>query len=523
MVWRFAVPTRERIVHVEQKWIHYDAWAPNARDLRPKRIMEDENGNKIALDVGVDDDTRLKQGQLERFGFTSSQSTPILDDHELFTGPDYFHDYFHDRWLYSACHSDVENLAQTCSESRAAVEERYELTFSNRFGPARIWFNFETDILYLGCNRFFYGHRPGLESPFNLSMFCLKDLHKLKQLAVQYPRYYCMENEHLEEVVKCAANLDHLYLVEGDSSEFDRSDLEFIQFEYAATGRQYISRSWDDLERVEKYVEGLQTVEDVYDSWIENVEQNLAEFYDRCKDNGESSFSIPTLELVSVMSRKDYDVLSRLVLEVEETYEMRQVIRAKARSLQHKTWANWEQYRIDELHSGRASSRTEEMLLEAWKSDPDFDAHFAAWEKDNGIASSSLEEMLLEAWEFDREMSLDAQFTAWKKETEDSRMLSLYEAELEYEEQQGEFQGRSEEYWEAKERASQKAKMGSILGYFKYIGESETAACWTSSMIGSAAEDEKAIRDEEEREAEQAALAEHLQYEHSYEPDLYPN
>ena len=235
------MPTKERIVYVEQKWVPYDPWARNERGPRPRRIIEDENGAKIAVDVGLDDGdcARFKQCQLERFGFTSTHPTPILDYHELRTGPSNFHDYLDDRWLYSRCRADVENLAQTCRDSRAAVKERYELAFSNRFGPARIWFNFERDVLYLGCDSIFFKvQTPKLQSPFNLSMFHMKDLHRLKRLAVQYPRNYCMETEHLGRAVRSCANLDQLYLVEGDSSEFDRSDLYLIQLEYAAIGRQ---------------------------------------------------------------------------------------------------------------------------------------------------------------------------------------------------------------------------------------------------------------------------------------------
>ena len=144
----------------------------------------------------------------------------------------------------------------------------------------------------------------------------------------------------------------------------------------------------------------------------------------------------------------------------------------------------------------------------------------------DGIAGSRIEEMPLEAWEFDREMFLKAQLATWKKNDEDCQMLSIYEAELEYEAERGRYEGPSEEFWEAERRASRKEKMETIPGYFHYIREPETSTYWTSSMIDAAADEEKAIRDllvEEKRETELAALAEHLEYEHGYDADMYPD
>jgi hypothetical protein len=313
MIWMHAVPTTQRIVHVQQKLIDYDTDGWFAEDTRPTRTWEDENGDILAIDVGTDEyGTNHWQGQLEEFGFTSSRPTPKLDYHELYTGYENFHDYLDDKWLYSACHSDVENLAQACTESRAAVNTRYELAFSNRFGPARIWFDFETDVLYLSCDKSFF--LPGFvgvgESPFNLSIFDLRDLRRLKQLAVQYPRDYCRQGPHLEEVVRYAKNLDHLYLVEGDSSELERSDLRLIQFDHAARGCQYMYDSWDNRQKVEKYLFDSSVYDTVYDTWMESVGTDLDEFYDECMDKGEEAFKVPTLELVSVVGSWDYHYLS---------------------------------------------------------------------------------------------------------------------------------------------------------------------------------------------------------------------
>ena len=86
------------------------------------------------------------------------------------------------------------------------------------------------------------------------------------------------------------------------------------------------------MERVEKYVEERHRFKGIYESRVDIVEHKLAGFYHNCMENGESTFSIPALELVSVVSGKDYNVLSRLVLEAEESYEMRQNIYEEAQS-----------------------------------------------------------------------------------------------------------------------------------------------------------------------------------------------
>ena len=233
-------------------------------------------------------------------------------------------------------------------------------------------------------------------------------------------------------------------------------------------------------------------LEEVYEAWEDNIWENLDEFYDKCMENGESTFSVPAVEFVSALNQRDRHILSRLGPEVVEANKMRAEISREAKKFRSKfnilkRPMPWEYY-FDILSSG--------------------------------IENSSIQEMLLEAREFDREMSREAQLAASRKSAEEHRLLSIYEAEIEYEEEQGKYQGRSEDSRKAEMKTLHKNNMGTILGYFEYVRESGNPACRTSSIIDEA---EKAIcdlREEEKREAEHAALAEYLEYEYGYDTDI---
>jgi hypothetical protein len=523
LIWRFAVPTTQRIVHVQQKLIDYDTDASSAEGTRPTRTWEDENGEKLSLDVGTDAyGTRHVQGQLERFGFTSPEPTPMLDSHERYTGYEYFRDHLDDKWLYSACHSDVENLAQACRDSREAVKARYELAFSNRFGPARTWFDFETDVLYLGCEDFYFhtSFNRYIRSPFNMSIFDLRDLRRVKQLAVQYPRSYCMgRKRYLEEAVRYAGNLDHVYLVEGDSSEFDRSDLRLIQFDHAATRCQYTHMSWDDREKVAEYLFYSGLFDTTYDEWMESLETDLNEFYDECMDKGNGPFSVPNIELVSVVCREDYHHLSYWTQYIYDRQDLEKIC-ADERRLE------------------------DDLMQQGLEEDP------AMFKLRDGRAARHIQQMVDEATGVEDEVAAQIEAETSRKLAEDFRMIRQYEAELKHQENQATCHSQDYPSGNSENTVPSKKEKGTILGYFHYIGvpnfnirkaemlAAETVAAMNISWCEGEEELDPelvALADQREDEyefaleneamwgAEQMALAEQYEYEHGYEADIYPD
>jgi len=517
MIWRAALPRVSRIVHVQQKWIDYhtDEWF--AGETRPTRTWEDENGDVLTLHVGIDAyGTNHKQGQLERFGFTSSTPTPMLDSHELYTG-EHFHDYLDDKWLYSTCHSSVETLAQTCSESRAAVKSRYELAFSNRFGPARIWFNFEADVLFLSCEKYFFrlGYLRHEPSPFNMPMFDLSDLRRVKQLAVQYPRMLCRQTRSLEEAVRYAKNLDHLYLVEGDFSEFDRSNLTLIQFDHAARGCQYMYDSWDCRQKVEKYLNDSFCHDTLYDTWIESVETDLDEFFDECIGKGELEFQLPNLELVSVVGSREYHYLTYWTEYIQSRQYLNQIC-ASERGLEDALIADERKgldvgHQLSELQNRRAARHIQQMVDEAEGFENSLanqaQAERTWWvekmKEDFRIMSQYEAELEHEELsnpatdEFEHEM-----ICCVEKMEEDFRMLSQYEAELEQEEMK--FEPASDEFRD-EENTVPEIEKKTVLDYFPYVCELEPGEA--QPIAGNAVALE-AAETEDEREAKWKGLGE---------------
>lgn len=405
MIWQFALPTVQRVVHVEQRLVLRDMW--NDTSPPPKMEWEDENGNTLLLNMGIDVNWRV-QRQLEEFGFTSPLRKPILDSYDLLTEFEYFHACVNDRWLFSRSRTSVEILAQTCRESRGVVKDNYELAFSNRFGPARTWFKFSSDVLYITCESHFCSVFSGRheKSLLDLSCFDTADLQKIRHLALQFPlnrRHH--QDDYLTKVAQSCGSLENIYLVRGDSSKDDGSGLALIDIEHASAGEQYSSPHWS-TRRIEVYLRNQTEHKEQYTGLAVNEEDKMYIYKEDAEKNGEPTFEIPTVTFSSILSSDQCQKLAHLkcVLELLATYEDSKtnaldLIRDFAEPARPDSPDR--EFDIDEIH--RLYYRADETInvLEAEV----FDAYYAdrlaaKWEEEHAWGPSIIEQEI-EAFSLD--------------------------------------------------------------------------------------------------------------------------
>ena len=157
------------------------------------------------------------QKQLERYGFTSSISRPVLPVHLLQDCSDadtVFHETRRGH-LWSSC--PIPALLQTCKESRQMMRlGGYELTFRTRTSASRTWFNFRHDILYLIPDR--NAREPGSYSymsldggPWNIGQLDPSDMNRVERLALE--DVFEFGHRSLLAAVRLFRNLKDLLLV----------------------------------------------------------------------------------------------------------------------------------------------------------------------------------------------------------------------------------------------------------------------------------------------------------------------
>ncbi|KAF4617080.1 hypothetical protein G7Y89_g15069 [Cudoniella acicularis] len=402
MIWAATLPSY-RLVYIDDKFT-------TRNDFRRLGDMtmdwEDENGNVISLEIGFDNSS-FKQRQLERFGFTSSQRTPQLDNRRIVTGrglldcPMIAAD---DCWLYSPCQSDVETLAKTNRAARSAVKRRYELSFGNRYGPARIWFDFDTDYLFLGCKQYYYGLQSRAGPTLDLSLFNEKYLARVKNLAMQYPD---LENNFLEETMRYFGKLNHLVLVLADSSEDNRGDLEFAPIEHSTIGIRYTNPRWTNA-RLRKFIGDLRRLGDKPGEWFEGVIRDLHDLEKESIKNGQP-FTVPEVEAASVVSQKTYQTLTYWT-KIFRRLERLKVLIAEHPKLQQPS-----------VEEAQDTGETYESLVSKLQVDQD--------------AVDTLEK-IIEVEDFEEELANQARLDKELRHAEEMEKLAFYERQIESDEQE---------------------------------------------------------------------------------------
>ena len=160
------------------------------------------------------------QKQLERYGFTSSISRPVLPVHLLQDCSD-ANTVFHETrrgHLWSSC--PIPALLQTCKESRQMMQlAGYELTFRTRTSASRTWFSFRHDILYLVPvrNRWeieSYGSISFDGGPWNIGQLAPSDMNRVERLALG--DVFKFGHSSLLAAVRLFRNLKELLLVISD-------------------------------------------------------------------------------------------------------------------------------------------------------------------------------------------------------------------------------------------------------------------------------------------------------------------
>ena len=157
------------------------------------------------------------QKQLERYGFTSSISRPVLPLHLLQDCSD-ANTVFHETrlgHLWSSC--PIPALLQTCKESRQMMRlAGYEFTFRTRTSASRTWFNSRHDILYLIPDR--KARKPESHGsmsldggPWNIGQLAPSDMNRVERLA--RGEVFEFEPRSLLAAVRLFRNLKELLLV----------------------------------------------------------------------------------------------------------------------------------------------------------------------------------------------------------------------------------------------------------------------------------------------------------------------
>ena len=231
-IWRMAV-NFERVVCVYE-----DIEEPDSDD-EESDSDEDEDENHHAI---VDPEEARHRGfysyegqsQLEDYGFTSSHPKPELpDDEEQTHNVKLNQEINRVGTFYSLCPMPV--LLHVCRESRQLLQSYgYALAFNTRTNPARIWFNFTSDILHL-----YEASHPKDASPeldggmWNIGQFSRQDLVRLRKLSLPLGCFaeggYCYGGPvpvALHRAVQLCGNLEELLIVEMNTMNQDYEERE---------------------------------------------------------------------------------------------------------------------------------------------------------------------------------------------------------------------------------------------------------------------------------------------------------
>jgi hypothetical protein len=162
------------------------------------------------------------QTQLERYGFTSSHPKPELpnETQQMHTAKLLWETTRVGRFCNTGT---MPVLLHVCRESRQLLQSYgYALAFSTRTAPARIWFNFSSDILNLR-----EGYEPEDASPmldggmWNFGQFSQQDLSRVRRLSLSLNtsnyQYGGIVPVALHKAVQTCGNLNELLIVEIDT------------------------------------------------------------------------------------------------------------------------------------------------------------------------------------------------------------------------------------------------------------------------------------------------------------------